>query len=253
MIDWEKGRLNYDQIRNIRPSTATTGERGLGRHGNLPPLPNAPGAPAPNREIDTKQNLDQYSKVNTWRSILIANELDEMQLYRLISSNLTLFFFLFFYCGLGWEYFSAEEPGVNTWESKSLQNTYLKFFLISVLILSIGAVQYLIKKGVSNWLPMEYQDFTDLCSVCNISIFIFTDLIHGYYLHGLAPSGVTDVNAEMLKHMLDSEQKGDSRGRGLNAGDPQGLQTFEIYIPAELRLDYDKSYMVSGPHGGTGM
>jgi len=57
----------------------------------------------------------------------------------------------------------------------------------------------------------------------NISVFIFDELIHGYYLHGVCPGGISDVNAHYILHLLDNESKGMFKPRGLvsyNPNDP---------------------------------
>lgn len=76
---------------------------------------------------------------------------------------------------------------------------------------------------VSTWMPTSIQEFTDLCSISNISIFMFDSYLHGYYLHGQSPSGQAEGSAEDLKRFLDLESKGTVRGRGLVANDPKQL------------------------------
>ena len=55
----------------------------------------------------------------------------------------------------------------------------------------------------------------DLCSVANISVLIMDQYYHGYYLHGKAPWGRSDLIMSELKEKLDSEAQGDMRSRGL--------------------------------------
>ena len=38
-------------------------------------------------------------------------------------------------------------------------------------------------------MPLPAEEFVDLCSVCNVSIFIFDETLHGYYIHGMNPMG----------------------------------------------------------------
>jgi len=47
-----------------------------------------------------------------------------------------------------------------------------------------------IRKLLIIWWPLCIQDFGDLCTIANISIIIFDELCHGYYLHGKSPAGV---------------------------------------------------------------
>lgn len=57
-------------------------------------------------------------------------------------------------------------------------------------------------------LPSSIQEFTDLCTIANISIFFFDKQFHGYYLHGMAPSGQSEGSISELKRYLDLESKG---------------------------------------------
>lgn len=91
----------------------------------------------------------------------------------------------------------------------------------------------------------------NLCTVSNISLFILDDLIHGYYIHGQAPGGVSEGTAEDLQRMLDFESNGVVKGRGLiqqkGGAEPQAdtlLQCFEMYVPFELRQEYNCIYIL---------
>jgi len=56
--------------------------------------------------------------------------------------------------------------------------------------------------------PTPVQEFTDLCSIANISIIVFDKQFHGYYLHGMAPSGQAEGSIGELKRSLELESKG---------------------------------------------
>lgn len=90
--------------------------------------------------------------------------------------------------------------------------------------------------------PTDLQNFTDLCSVANVSLLIFDNQAecHGYYIHGLNPVGASEGTIEDLKLAFMKEEKGNCRGRGLVSNDPEGLQTFEIYYPNQVKKTYDK-------------
>lgn len=65
--------------------------------------------------------------------------------------------------------------------------------------------------------------------------------MHGYYIHGRAPWGRSDVPLTILKKSLDEEGEGKASKRGLMTERPD-LQSFEIYLPGSLRSTYDKLY-----------
>ena len=64
------------------------------------------------------------------------------------------------------------------------------------------------KRLLNIWIPTSVQEFVDLCSVSNVSIFILDETLHGFYIHGKAPGGTAEVNAEELELALEDESKG---------------------------------------------
>lgn len=56
-----------------------------------------------------KNIIEKYeSKKSAWRTLLIANEFNELQVYRIVSVEWTLFFVGFFLIGLGWQGLAAQ-------------------------------------------------------------------------------------------------------------------------------------------------
>ena len=125
--------------------------------------------------------------------------------------------------GVDWENLTAAQPYMSLVVSNVQSNFILKYFLSSFLLLVIGLVQIgpiyiflciwikkpIVGKRVLNiWIPTAVQDFVDLCSVSNVSIFILDETLHGYYLHGKAPGGTSEINAEELELALEAESKG---------------------------------------------
>ena len=74
-----------------------------------------------------------------------------------------------------------------------------------------GFLQFFWRKGISTWYPICYEEFPDLCSVANISVFIIDDNLHGYYVHGENPFGFSEGSAEHLYTFL--QQEGESKGK----------------------------------------
>jgi meckelin len=100
--------------------------------------------------------------------------------------------------------------------------------------------------------------FVDLLSVSNISVIIFDELLHGYYIHGKsvhphADTDMIDMNNNLMKEEVFSKQysliladltllkKDLSAQRGLNDSEDQ---MFEIFFTKELRTIYDKVFSV---------
>jgi meckelin len=178
---------------------------------------------------------------NAWRLIFVANEYNEMQNSQYISVEYTLLWFNYFMVGEGWEGWAAQDPDFNEFVTDSWINHYLKFSIICILLLSIGFVQIMMKRIFSFLVPLDMDNFVDLCSITNISVFIFDQRIHGYYIHGVSPWGEADVTLKELDGFLVKEMKGESTSRGLLSTNPN-LQTFEIYLPIKIRQIYEVVY-----------
>lgn len=110
----------------------------------------------------------------------------------------------------------------------------------------IGCTSYsrqpspVIRRLISRFIPTAVDNLVDLCSIANISVLFFDTPFHGYYIHGVNPTAKSDTNLKGLVESLNMESQGKSQKRGLDPNDYEGLQTFEIYIPVELRKAYDK-------------
>ena len=89
---------------------------------------------------------------------------------------------------------------------------------------------------------MKHVEFTDLCSITNISVLMFDESFHGYYIHGRSPYGQAEVSTEMLNLALEFESSGKAHMRGISEQDPN-MQTFEIFIPKELMSHYRRDFL----------
>lgn len=74
-----------------------------------------------------------------------------------------------------------------------------------------------------------------------MSLLIFDEKFHGYYIHGESPSNTSDVTLDQLKKALDNEGSGNSAGRGLVEKNPN-LQTYEFYLPYSERKLFDEVF-----------
>lgn len=152
----------------------------------------------------------------------------------------TLFFVGFFLSGLSWDNLGLEVPYLSVTDANYVSsNQVLRYFIAAFVYLMIVLVQICFKRIFIIWNPTPIQDFTDLCTVANVSIFMLDEQLHGYYLHGKAPSGVAEGNTDWLKEAIEKEAQSGSM-RGLVKGD--SVQTFEMYIPIDLRFEYTVEY-----------
>jgi len=181
----------------------------------------------------------EAASVSIWRQLFIANELNELQCERTVSTEFILFIFTFFMGGLYWESLGDQIPSVSVKNSDIPSNVFLSHFIGCFVLLVIGATSVIIRRIIKIWFPLGIQEFCDLCAVSNISIFMLDISLHGYYIHGAAPGGQAEGTAEDLRRMLELESKGTAKSRGLISNDPTNLQTFEIFIPWDMRQKYD--------------
>ncbi|EGR33461.1 meckel syndrome type 3 protein mekelin, putative [Ichthyophthirius multifiliis] len=146
-----------------------------------------------------------------WRTLFVANEFNELSVLRTISVEWSLFFLGLFMSGFEWENTAAQQPTIhrelNTDSVKI--NIVLKLFIGCGIFYVIGLAQIILRQLIKIWFPYNIQDFTDFCSVANISIFIFDDYLHGYYVHGQSPDKYAEGNALWLMQCL-----GDDIGHG---------------------------------------
>jgi meckelin len=186
-------------------------------------------------------NYRQY--VSAWRTLMVLNEFAELQVIRYVSIELTLLFLLLFLKGVSWEDSSRAKPILTVGDVGITLipiNPVLRFFFTSFLFLVISYVQLIIRKIISPWINTPARNFVDLCVVSNISIAILDDSLHGYYIHGVTPLTKADMALEELHVGLKGDVYNFNKKKSLLAPDDEDLFTFEIYLPFEMRLKYNK-------------
>jgi hypothetical protein len=144
--------------------------------------------------------------------------------------------------GQGWQYASLYDADVDFDDSRSPESIGIKFFIFTLTIIVTGSVLYIIRYAFIFIFPLKYMDFVDLCAVANVSLFIFDERLHGYYIHGESPANSSDVTIDKLKFALDNEGEGNMAQRGLIKTSPK-LQTFEFFLPLAEREYFEKVFI----------
>ena len=170
------------------------------------------------------------------------NELNELQTYKLVRTDVTLILYAIAMEGFGLKYWTSHDPDLNRVETNSPSNYTLFFFVTACLIYTIGILQYVVAYGLRHWVPLRHEEFVDLCSITNMSVLMFDESFHGYYIHGRSPYGQAEISTEKLKKALEFEASGKAQIRGLSEANPS-MQTFEIFIPRDLLKEYKLSYL----------
>ncbi|CAF3900474.1 unnamed protein product [Rotaria sordida] len=189
-----------------------------------------------------KPKAGYKNTVSIWRTYFVANEFQEIQAFRRINVTFQLFFVLFLLKVINLENIATMEAGVNLFPSiadyKPEYNGILRVGIAFSMWLATAVVQYLIYViFYQRFIEDSILNFVDLCSVSNISVFIFTDNLYGYYIHGLSPHGITDVNMKEMIMNLERESNQMSGTRGLQAKSDE--QTFIIQLTSKFRAEYN--------------
>lgn len=176
-----------------------------------------------------------------WRPIFVMNELNELLTFKVIHVEVLLIWGTFIMVGQGWEYASLYDPKVRLSDTRSDESYVLMFFFFTIVFMVTGVILYLVRYAIVFLYPLDYMNFVDLCSVANVSLFIFDEKFHGYYIHGESPANSSDVTLDVLKRALDNEGDGLAKKRGLTDKNPK-LQTFEFYLPYSERKMFDEVF-----------
>ena len=208
--------------------------------------------------IDWEQEKEIFKNANTtddiavaskyrryrgaWRMLHVANQFNALQSKRVISLYFSFCWFILLYYKCKWSYRETQVPTTKR-HHHSPVNFIIRHFLSSIIIIGSGAIQMIVVRFLQLWIPLKKQEFLDLCSVSNISVFILDEKLHGYYIHGQAPFGKADANLDELLRFLDEERKGKVRARGF-AGAEEDSQSYEMYISYAMRVIYDGLYYI---------
>lgn len=141
---------------------------------------------------------------SVWRTLFVANELNELSTERVLKVEYLLMILSFFLVGLEWEDFSKETPNMDTGIVNVEKNYILKFFLASFLFFAVGIVILVFRQFIELKFPLKIKEFIDLCSVANISLFILDHDLHGYYLHGKIEE-TAEGNAHHIQKAIRAE------------------------------------------------
>nr|XP_040580158.1 meckelin-like [Lepeophtheirus salmonis] len=180
--------------------------------------------------------------VSVWRTYLVANEWNELQITRKISISLQIFMILIILKICGVENVGTSDPQSSFTLSDGEYHSNFSFvcrFALSVSVYgSVALVQVAFWRGIyTSLIEDKLEQFLDICSLANISVFVMSLKNFGYYIHGKSAHGISDTDmGQMLEH-LQRETEDLCGHRGLQTGSDH--QTFTMTLPAKLREYYD--------------
>ncbi|KAI9328026.1 transmembrane protein 67-domain-containing protein [Zopfochytrium polystomum] len=179
--------------------------------------------------------------VSIWRTIFMANQWNSLQCYRKVSMEFLLVWTYFFLDGLNIKYAATPQPNIRNL-SPGARSPVLVFAIDALILLFFVAIQYTFRFLVYD---RFYRDrllqYMDLLSTANVSLIIFDEKCHGYYIHGRSVHPMADTDINELNENLRKEENDMVPARGLMDTDQQA---FEIFVTASLRSTYDKIYSI---------
>lgn len=216
--------------------------------------------------LDMDTAKPKNAPVSVWRTILVANEWNELQTIRRTSFRFTLITLLFLLYGFDLRLLALPLPQVQmqyvsatvlsststlSSDSSLHTNVCLRFAIVSSLWLLICIVQRL-----WNWLIYErFFDeprellFIDLCTVAKVSCFLLDERYHGFYLHCRSPYPFADGSMSEIVNQLKQEEAGLTVGRGLDTTLPD-CQAFEVFFTRRWRRKYQSLFNSMRTGGG---
>lgn len=195
-----------------------------------------------------KSSIDvKYRKHRSaWRMIHVVNQFNELQKKRIFHLYFGFCWIILLYYRCNW-YRREQQIPADKKVDEAPVNFVLRNFIASIIVLASCSIELVLARLLKIWIPLKKQEFMDLCSVSNISVFILDELLHGYYIHGKSPNGKADVNYDELFNFLSIEGGGTMASRGLendNNTDHEQNQTYEMFLSNSMRIVYDGLYII---------
>lgn len=198
--------------------------------------------PKLSKKDDVEETTLNDQPVSIWRIYFIANEWNEIQTLRKINLAYQLVSMLFFLKVLGFEDYATYETSFLSdyiMEHQSPPSYVCRFAIsISIYLLLIG-VQLMFRIFIyERYIEYKLQQFIDLCSMANISMFILQYPLYGYYIHGRSVHGFADSDLKTFYDQLKREEDDLCAHRGLEAS--SDCQTFQVMTNYAFRHEYQR-------------
>lgn len=199
--------------------------------------------------VGGKGGAYQAEPVSAWRMLYVINQWNDMASWRATTPPMTYVISLFVIVGFNAKGLTTMTPDAGDLSSPyhAIESVVLRFAVSTFIVTVTLLVEYLFKQLLYyryiKGHPLD--DFLDVLTLSNISIFILFDNYAGYYLHGRSLMPTADTNLSEISNCLRMEAGNSMSKRGLipdaNQADSRvpDNQEFEIFLPRELRKSYD--------------
>ncbi|KAL8605996.1 hypothetical protein ACOMHN_040495 [Nucella lapillus] len=184
--------------------------------------------------------------VSIWRTYFVANEWNELQSTRKISPSLQVFSVCFFLLVVGFDKTTTKDPDgsveKNAADYQAEQSFIYRYALAVLVYIVVGVVQWIFFTFIyERFVEDKVQQFVDLCSMSNVSVFVMAHANFGYYIHGRSVHGKADTNMKEMAEMMKREEEDLCGKRGLVPDTEE--QTFMMSLPKRLRIKYEQVYL----------
>lgn len=196
------------------------------------------------RAQDGKRNTEV--PVSIWRTYFVANEWNEIQAKRKINSVFQIFVVVFFLEVVGFVNTTTKDPDGSVNKAagsfQAEQSFVYRYALAVMVYIVVAVLQWIFFTFVyERFIEDKVQQFVDLCSMSNISVFIMAHSNFGYYIHGRSVHGKADTDMREMCEMMKREEEDLCGQRGLVPSTEQ--QTFMMSLPKRLRVKYEQVYV----------
>ncbi|BET01109.1 Meckelin (Transmembrane protein 67) [Nesidiocoris tenuis] len=187
--------------------------------------------------------------VSAWRTYFVANKWLEIQTIRKTSILLQLCSVIFVLKVCQLEHWALKEPGTKLSSAYVSEDKVFRFAVSFIVYILIYVGQLLFLGGLyERYIKNFIQEFVDICSLANISVFVLALENYGFYIHGRSAHGFSDTDMATLRRHLRREEEDMVAHRGLVPASDH--QTFQIHIPQKLRVIYKSFFNKIAGHRG---
>ncbi|KAJ3194492.1 Meckelin [Irineochytrium annulatum] len=179
--------------------------------------------------------------VSVWRSIFCVNQWNSLQTYRRVHIGFQTIWVYFILDGMQIRNVATMQPNIHDLTSGP-RSPILLFAINSCIWLLVVVAQLTFRYAIyDRFYRDKLLQYSDLLSVANVSLIIFDERCHGYYVHGRSVHHMADTDVAELNANLRKEENDMVPGRGLQDTEQQ---SFEMFVTGEFRATFDKIYGV---------
>jgi meckelin len=180
--------------------------------------------------------------VSIWRSIFMSNEWAKLQVYRKCDIQFTLLGVLVFLNVFNLRNLGTAKPDLEDLNPGQMSSILL-FAADSLCWIIMIAIQRLFRYIIyDRYYRNRLNQYIDILSLSNISLLVFDEYSHGFYIHGRSVHSTADTDMEELNNCLLREAADMVPRRGFA---DTNQQSFEIFVPRQFREVFDKIYRPS--------